>query len=103
MLRPVSYAHLDVYKRQVRDLVTFTASTLPVWNGKLDILLDDLSPLVQKDSTVVVMGGTEKLRIISFRIANWKALPWLHLPFCRLPRFHKFQRKRSKRLCLHRL
>lgn len=35
-------------------------STLPVWNGKLDILLDDLSPLVQKDSTVVVMGGTEK-------------------------------------------
>ena len=32
----------------VRDLVTFTASTLPVWNGKLDILLDDLSPLVQK-------------------------------------------------------
>ena len=43
----------------VRDLVTFTASTLPVWNGKLDILLDDLSPLVQKDSTVV-MGGTEK-------------------------------------------
>ncbi len=44
----------------VRDLVTFTASTLPVWNGKLDILLDDLSPLVQKDSTVVVMGGTEK-------------------------------------------
>ena len=25
------------------------------------------------------------------------------MPFCRLPRFHKFQRKRSKRLCLHRL
>ena len=38
-------------------LIAYTASTLPVWNGKLDILLDDLSPLVQKDSTVVVMGG----------------------------------------------
>ena len=44
----------------VRDLITFTASTLPSWNGKLDVLLDDLSPLVQKDSAVVVMGGTEK-------------------------------------------
>ena len=59
------YVFLDDFARgsfdvPVRDLVTFTASTLPVWNGKLDILLDDLSPLVQKDSTVVVMGGTEK-------------------------------------------
>lgn len=54
----------------VRDLVTFTASTLPVWNGKLDILLDDLSPLVQKDSTVVVMGGTEKAAKTLLRISK---------------------------------
>ncbi len=44
----------------VKELVTFTAAQLPVWNGRLDILCDDVSPLLQKNSAVVVMGGTEK-------------------------------------------
>lgn len=44
----------------VKDLVSFTTTQLPVWNGKLDILLDDISPLLDKNSTVVVMGGTQK-------------------------------------------
>lgn len=44
----------------VKELITFTASQLPSWNGKLDVLLDDIKPLLQKDSVVIVMGGTEK-------------------------------------------
>lgn len=44
----------------VKDLISFTTTQLPVWNGKLDVLLDDISPLLEKSATVVVMGGTEK-------------------------------------------
>ncbi len=44
----------------VKSLTTFNGNTLPIWNGKLDILLDDLSHIVSKDSTVVVFAGTEK-------------------------------------------
>lgn len=44
----------------VKELITFTASQLPSWNGKLDILLDDIQPILQKDAAVVVMGGTYK-------------------------------------------
>lgn len=85
------YCFLDDFARgsfdvPVRDLVTFTASTLPVWNGKLDILLDDLSPLVQKESTVVVMGGTEKAAKTLLRIS--KTRMFLHFIFrSSLPNF----------------
>lgn len=44
----------------VRELIPFTATQLPGWNGKLDVLLEDIQPILQKDATVVVLGGTEK-------------------------------------------
>ena len=44
----------------IKSLTTFNGSTLPIWNGKLDVLIEDLKPVVSKDSTVVVFAGTEK-------------------------------------------
>ena len=44
----------------VKSLTTFNGSTLPVWNGKLDVLIDDIRPVLSKDSTVIVFAGTEK-------------------------------------------
>ena len=44
----------------VKSLTTFNGGTLPIWNGKLDVLIEDLKPVVSKDSTVIVFAGTEK-------------------------------------------
>lgn len=44
----------------VKSLTTFSCNTLPVWNGKLDVLIDDIKPILSNDSTVVVFAGTEK-------------------------------------------
>lgn len=44
----------------VKSLTTFSGNTLPVWNGKLDILMEDIKPVNTNDSTVVVFAGTEK-------------------------------------------
>ena len=44
----------------VKSLTTFNGGTLPIWNGKLDVLMDDLKPVLSKDSTVIVFAGTEK-------------------------------------------
>ena len=64
----------------VKDLITFTASQLPSWNGKLDILLDDIKPLLQKDATVVVMGGTEKAAKTLSEDIEGEGLPSLYFP-----------------------
>lgn len=44
----------------VKSLTTFNGGTLPVWNGKLDVLIEDIKPVSAKDTTVVVYAGTEK-------------------------------------------
>ena len=44
----------------VKSLTTFNGGTLPIWNGKLDVLMEDLKPVLSKDSTVIVFAGTEK-------------------------------------------
>ena len=44
----------------VKSLTTFNGNTLPIWNGKLDVLMEDLKPVNTNDSTVVVFAGTEK-------------------------------------------
>lgn len=44
----------------VKSLTTFNGNTLPVWNGKLDVLMEDIKPVNTNDSTVVVFAGTEK-------------------------------------------
>ncbi len=44
----------------VKGLTTFNGNTLPVWNGKLDVLMEDLKHVNTNDSTVIVFAGTEK-------------------------------------------
>lgn len=44
----------------IKSLTTFNGGTLPIWNGKLDVLIDDIRPILDKNSTVVVFAGTEK-------------------------------------------
>lgn len=44
----------------VKSLTTFNGGTLPIWNGRLDVLMEDIKPVLTKDSTVVVFSGTEK-------------------------------------------
>ena len=48
------------FDTSVRSLTTFNGGTLPVWNGKLDILMEDIKPIQSKESTIVVFAGTEK-------------------------------------------
>mgnify|MGYP003295077470 CR=1 FL=1 len=59
------YTYIDNFARgsfdtPVKSLTTFNGNTLPVWNGKLDVLMEDLKPVNTNDSTVVVFAGTEK-------------------------------------------
>lgn len=44
----------------VKSLTTFNGGTLPIWNGRLDVLMEDIKPILSKESTVVVFSGTEK-------------------------------------------
>ncbi len=44
----------------VKSLTTFNGGTLPIWNGKLDVLMEDIKPVLSKDSTIVVFAGTDK-------------------------------------------
>ena len=44
----------------VKSLTTFTASALPVWNGRLDVLIEDLKPKTAKGGYAVVFAGTQK-------------------------------------------
>ncbi len=44
----------------IKSLTTFNGGTLPVWNGKLDVLLEDIRPILNNESRAVVFAGTEK-------------------------------------------
>ena len=44
----------------VKSLTTFNGGTLPIWNGRLDVLMEDIKPVLTKESTIVVFSGTEK-------------------------------------------
>ncbi len=44
----------------VKSLTTFSGNTLPIWNGRLDVLIEDIKPIISKDSTIIVYAGTEK-------------------------------------------
>ena len=64
----------------VKEMITFTATQLPGWNGKLDVLLEDLQPILQKDATVVVFGGTEKSAKTLAEDLESEELPALYFP-----------------------
>ncbi len=44
----------------VRSLTTFSVQQTPVWNGSLEVLMDDLRPALSKNETCIVFSGTEK-------------------------------------------
>lgn len=80
-----SVIYLDNFARgsfdtPVKDLVTFTATQLPGWNGKLDILCEDIQPILQKDATVVVLGGTEKSAKTLAEDLEAEGIPALYFP-----------------------
>lgn len=64
----------------VKELITFTATQVPGWNGKLDVLCEDIQPILQKDAAVVVMGGTEKsAKTLAGDLEN-EEIPALYFP-----------------------
>lgn len=44
----------------VKSLTNFNVRQNPIWNGSLEVLLDDLRPALQKKYTCVIAAGTEK-------------------------------------------
>ena len=44
----------------VKSLTTFNVQQNPLWNGSLEVLLDDLRPSLSKKETCIVLAGTEK-------------------------------------------
>lgn len=44
----------------VKELISFTASQLPLWNGSLDVLAEDIKPVLNKKSVTAVFAGTPK-------------------------------------------
>ena len=44
----------------VRSLTTFSVQQTPIWNGSLEVLMDDLRPALSKNETCIVFSGTEK-------------------------------------------
>lgn len=64
----------------VRELITFTASQLPGWSGRLSVLLDDLRPLLQKEASAVVMAGTPKAAKTLAQDLEGEKLPAVYFP-----------------------
>lgn len=78
-------AFLDNFARgsfdvPIKNLTTFSASTLPVWNGKLDVLKEDIAPVISKDATVIVFAGTEKSAKVLAENLTDDGLPSLFFP-----------------------
>lgn len=44
----------------IKDLVTFTVNQLSSWDGSYKLLLEDITPNLQRDYTVIIFAGTEK-------------------------------------------
>ncbi len=44
----------------VKGLTTFNIQQMPLWNGTLEVLLDDIRPSLAKKDTCIVFAGTEK-------------------------------------------
>lgn len=78
-------AFLDNFARgsfdvPIKNLTTFSASTLPVWNGKLDVLKEDIAPVISKSSTVIVFAGTEKSAKVLAENLTDDGIPSLFFP-----------------------
>ena len=57
--------YIDTFPRgtfdtPVKSLTTFNVQQTPVWNGSLEVLLDDLRPALRRNERCIVIAGTEK-------------------------------------------
>lgn len=78
-------AFLDNFARgsfdvPIKNLTTFSASTLPVWNGKLDVLKEDIAPILSKDATVTVFAGTDKSAKVLAENLTDDGIPAVYFP-----------------------
>ena len=64
----------------VKSLTTFDGGTLPVWNGRLDVLTEDIKPLLSKESTVAVFSGTDKSAKNLAETLNDEKIPSVYFP-----------------------
>ncbi len=44
----------------IKELSTFSSSMLPIWNGRIEVLADDLAPLIRKKARILLFAGTDK-------------------------------------------
>ncbi|MCH5202856.1 MAG: DEAD/DEAH box helicase, partial [Oscillospiraceae bacterium] len=49
--------HFDL---PLNDIVTFNIKQIPLWNGSLSVLCEDLQDIFKERTTVVILAGTEK-------------------------------------------
>ncbi len=64
----------------VKSLTTFNGGTLPIWNGKLDVLIEDIKPILTNESTVVVFAGTDKSAKNLAETLNDESISSVYLP-----------------------
>lgn len=64
----------------IKNLTTFSASSLPVWNGKLDVLKEDITPILSKSAAVTVFAGTDKsARVLAENLSD-DGIPAVYFP-----------------------
>ena len=64
----------------IKNLTTFSGSSLPVWNGKIQVLKEDIEPILTKNSTVVVFAGTDKSAKVLSETLSDDGIPSIYFP-----------------------
>ncbi len=64
----------------VRSLTTFSVQQTPVWNGSLEVLMDDLRPALSKKETCIVFSGTEKSAKALAEALETEDIPAIYCP-----------------------
>ncbi len=64
----------------VRSLTTFSVQQTPVWNGSLEVLMDDLRPALSKNETCIVFSGTEKSAKALAEALETEDIPAIYCP-----------------------
>lgn len=78
-------AFLDNFARgsfdvPIKNLTTFSSNSLPVWNGKLAVLEEDIEPILNKNSSIVVFAGTDKSAKVLAENLNDDSIPSIYFP-----------------------
>ena len=64
----------------IKNLTTFSGSSLPVWNGKIQVLKEYIEPILTKNSTVVVFAGTDKSAKVLSETLSDDGIPSIYFP-----------------------